>query len=537
MSSTFINLLSLALPFALLQIYDRILPNQSYGTAVVLAIGVAIAIILEAVLRYLRSWVLASSAANFEQSSVEHTVNSLFKADYKHIAQMGIGRIYNGFTAISHMRDAYSGQLMIALVDFPFAIIFLSLIAYIGGGLVFIPIVVWIVVGLIVFYIGRQLKVVTYGLSLTESQRSRVYIKVFSGLTTEKALAQESEISLSYRKSNYQYAKTQQRADWLAAKLQLFIGLASQGTTLTLIMVGSFAVLAGDLTTGGLTACSILAGRAVAPLSSLIGLYNRLAITDVARNEVKELLELPEVPFKGNVVIPEGERFPCGPIRFNHFMCQEMGAKLNIESLEIKANELVSLHSDPLSFSSLFIASVAGLKQKEQGELIIGDHELYEYHYEDYREAVIFVPSWPTLFAGTILDNLTMFQPELEHEAVVLAEQLGLSATIGDLIAGYQTEISESGIETFNKGAIRLIAMVRALVQKPSILLLDQPQLSLDLDCQQRMINVLSEQRQHMTIIVNSYFQNLVDACDCHISIDWDGHCIVERGEEFIDVV
>lgn len=524
--------MSLALPFALLQIYDRILPNQSYGTATVLAIGVAFAIILEAILRYLRSWLLASSAANFEQSTVENTVHSLFKADYKYIAKMGIGRIYNGFTAISHMRDAYSGQLMIALVDFPFAIIFLGLIAYIGGHLVFIPIVVWICVGLVVLYIGRQLKKVTHGLSLSESKRSRLYIRVFSGLTIEKALAQESSTSSDYRKSNYQYANTQQHADWLAAKLQLFIGLASQGTTIVLIMVGSFAVLSGDLTTGGLTACSILAGRAVAPLSSLIGLYNRLAITDVAKSEVKELLALPEVPFRGEVSLPEEQCFPAGPIRFNDFICEEMWVKLNIHSLEIKAYEMVSVHSEPFCFANLFVASLAGLKQKKEGSLIIGEHELYEYHYEDYREAVIFVPSWPTLFAGSILDNLTMFQPELENEVVIIADQLGLSETIGDLSAGYQTEIAESGIETFSKGTIKLIAMVRALVQKPSILLLDQPMLSLDIDSQQRLIDLLHKQRDKMTIVVNSYFQNMIDACDCHISFDMNGISTLARKGE-----
>ncbi|GLT15297.1 ABC transporter transmembrane domain-containing protein [Vibrio algivorus] len=532
LSSTFINLLSLALPFALLQIYDRILPNQSYGTAMVLAIGVALAIIVEAFLRYMRSWLLASSAANFEQKTVEKSVYALFKGDYKHIAQMGIGRIYNGFTAIGHMRDAYSGQFMISLVDLPFALVFIGLIAYIGGSLVLIPIMVWLIVGLIVLYIGRQLKTVTYGLSLTESQRSRVFIKVFSGLTTEKALAQESQISSSYRQSNYQYAQAQQHADWLAAKLQLFIGLASQGTTLTLILVGSLSVLAGDLTTGGLTACSILAGRAVAPLSSLIGLYNRLAVTDVARKEVQELMDLPEVPFKGNVDLLDDQSFPSGPICFKNYKSYETVAKLDIDELEIKANDLVSLHSDPLTFASLFVASIGGLKQAEEGQLFIGGKDIHEYHYQDYSSAVIYVPSWPTLFAGTVLDNLTLFHPELENEAVVLAEQLGLSASIGDLAAGYQTEITESGTEIFNKGTIKLIAMVRALVQKPSILLLEQPQLSLDLDCQQRMIQVLLEQRQFMTIIVASYSEKLIEACNCHISIDWDGHCTIERTED-----
>ncbi|MFS1424272.1 ABC transporter transmembrane domain-containing protein [Shewanella sp. 10N.286.48.B5] len=107
LSSTFINLLSLALPFTMLQIYDRILPNQGYGTATIIVSGVAIAILLELLLRYGRSWLLAASAANFELETTTKVVNKLMQADYHHVESMGTGKVTNGLASIASMRELY----------------------------------------------------------------------------------------------------------------------------------------------------------------------------------------------------------------------------------------------------------------------------------------------------------------------------------------------------------------------------------------------------------------------------------------------
>ena len=153
--SVFINLLSLALPFTMLQIYDRILPNESFGTAIVLVIGVFIAILLELVLRYTRSWMLASYAANLELKTTVNVVDSLFNAKFEPVSKLGVGGLFNGVSSIASMREIYSGQGALALLDIPFIFIFLILVAYIGGSLVFVPIVIWGVAAAFVFFISK----------------------------------------------------------------------------------------------------------------------------------------------------------------------------------------------------------------------------------------------------------------------------------------------------------------------------------------------------------------------------------------------
>lgn len=125
-SSVFINLLSLALPFSMLQIYDRILPNEAYGTANVLLIGVGIAIVLELLLRYARSWFLASAAANYEYRVTASLLKRLLNADFSYLESLGSGKILSGLKSVAMVRELYSGQAAVALMDIPFTAIFFA---------------------------------------------------------------------------------------------------------------------------------------------------------------------------------------------------------------------------------------------------------------------------------------------------------------------------------------------------------------------------------------------------------------------------
>ncbi|WP_299804581.1 ABC transporter transmembrane domain-containing protein [uncultured Shewanella sp.] len=523
LSSTFINLLSLALPFTMLQIYDRILPNQGYGTASVLASAVGVAILLELLLRYSRSWLLASSAANFELQTTTKVVSALMQSDYHHVENLGTGRVSNGLASIATMREIYSGQALVALMDFPFVVIFLALVAYIGGPLVFIPIAVWAVIGGLVFFIGQKLNRATQDLALTDSERSRMLILVLSGLTTAKALALETRLSAIYSEINYRRLAQQQQVDWLSSKLQELIQGASQGTTLLIVLIGCFEVLNGDLTTGGLAACSILAGRAIAPLSAIISLRSRLASANTAMNHVNDLTKLPAEMFKGSTQYQQ--KLPLGPIQFDNVASVQVGAKLNNFNLSIPSGSLVTVTSDPLTHASLLLSVIGAFHHLEQGRITIAGVEQSEHKANEYRQSVTYVSPWPTLFAGSLLENMTMYRPERESLAMEVAEALGLTTSIAQLPAGYQTEVGVSDSQMLNKGAIKLIALVRAFVQSPSILLLDEPMISLDADSQTRLINVIKKYKGKMTIICASHFSELANNSELRVNIDNTGKC------------
>ena len=516
-ASIFVNLLSLALPFTMLQIYDRILPNQSYGTATVLVIGVAIAILLELFLRYARSWMLASSAANFELKTTVKVVNHIMEADHQSLDRMGSGRLFNSLSGITAMRDLYSGQAAVAMMDFPFVLIFLGLVAYIGGPLVFIPIFIWFVVIVMVLTISKNLSKVTDELSSTDSQRTSILIHVLSGLTTVKALALEQPLSREYRELNFKRLAQQERVDWLAAKLQELIQGASQATTLILVLLGCYSVLNGDLTTGGLAACSILAGRAVAPLSAIVSLRSRIATAKVAMENVDGLVSLPKEAFTS--VKTYHEKLPLGPIKFTDVDFQHVGANLVGLSLDVQPGQLCTIQSNPLTHASAVLQTLGFFKPINKGTITISDIDIFEHSVNEFRQSVLYVPPWPILFAGSLLDNMTMFQPQYESLAMQYANELGLTNTISQLPEGYATRVSEDNNKVIGKGAIKLVSFIRAIVQSPSILLLDEPMISLDADSQARLLKLLASLKGEMTILAVSYFEELSKISDKTITL------------------
>lgn len=520
-SSIFINLLSLALPFSMLQIYDRILPNEAYGTANVLLLGVAVAILLEVILRYVRSWFLASAAANYEFDVTAKLITRLLKADYQYLQSLGSGKILSGLKSVSSVRDLYSGQAAIAFMDIPFTLIFLALIAYIGGWVVLVPVVVWCIAGLWVWRVSNKLLEVTQDLAVTESERTRILVLVLSGVATVKALALEARMTYRYKDVNHENLKKQNEVDWQAAKLQELIQGASLGTTLALVIVGCLAVLDGQMTTGGLAACSILAGRSVAPLSALGSLRAKLVTARAASQDIEDLINAPQEQFTAQTVYQS--KLPSGPISFTNVSVSKVGASLSDINLSIPSGSITVVNSNPMSYASLLLSSLGAYHQPEQGTIAIAGVPLYEHDEFEFRQSVSYVAPWGTLFHGTVLENMTFFRHESEPYAMELADRLGLSDTISQLPYGFQTPVGRHDNASLNKGAIKLISLIRALSQKPSILLLDEPMVSIDADSQSRLLSLLNEKRGDMTIIIASYFDEVIALSDSQISLSIEG--------------
>ncbi|MCK5818026.1 MAG: toxin ABC transporter [Psychromonas sp.] len=518
LSSLFINLLSLALPFTMLQIYDRILPNHSHGTATILVIGVSFAILIEMFLRYARSWLLASSASNFELQSTINVIKKLMITKHYNLDKMGAGSILNSITSISAMRDLYSGQAVVSLIDVPFVLIFLGLVGYIGGALVFIPIAVWCLVFILVYLISKKLFAITSTLANGESAYSRLLIAILSGLGSVKSYAFEDQCVQKYKKSNYERLKLQEEVDWLSAKLQEIIQGASQATTLILVLIGSLEVLNGSLTTGGLAACSILAGRAIAPLSAIVNLRARYVSAKSAMKIVSLSTDAAEEVFLANKVY--GEKLPLGPIRFEKVSYETNSSQINDLNFEIQPGQLVSIKSNSVADANLILSSVAQFHEVDDGCIYIDDVALDDHERDEFKQSVIYLSGWPKIFSGTVLENMTMFRSDLEAAAMTLSTALGLDESIARLPAGYSTKVTQSGGHILNVGTVKLIGLIRGIVQAPSILLLSEPMISLDISAQGKLVEVIKSLKGKMTIIMVDQFKALDDLVDLEIPIN-----------------
>jgi ABC-type bacteriocin/lantibiotic exporter with double-glycine peptidase domain len=196
-----------------------------------------------------------------------------------------------------------------------------------------------------------------------------------------------------------------------------------------------------------------------------------------------------------------------------------MGSKLTSLSLRIEPGELCTLQSDPLTHASAVLQTLGFFKPVCHGSISINQVELAEHDANEFRQSVLYVPPWPTLFVGSLLENMTMFQPQHEDMAMKYADVLGLTNVIAQLPAGYATSVTEDNNKMIGKGAIKLMAIVRAIVQCPSILLLDEPMISLDSDSQARLLTLLNSLKGELTVLAVSYFDELSKISDITVTL------------------
>lgn len=483
-SSLLINLMSLAIPLVILQIYDRILPNQSYGTAFLLVFGATIAILLDAFLRYVRTWMLGAAAVNTEHKTYQTIIERLSSAAPAQIKGLKPGTLQESLKGVALIKDFYSGGFISGLIDVPFAIIFLLLISYVGGALVVIPIVVWAITFAFVWLFTKKSSEHALFATNSEQDRMNFLILVFGFLNNVKSQASESKLYRDFKKLNQKRYLATSESERNIAVAQELIQIAAMGTSVAMVLIGSLSVLDGTLTTGGLAACSILAGRAVAPLSALLGLRLKYSSFMVANHSLTELLDgLTEADQKK----PDNQEFQyltLSDITFNRF---DRSFHFN---LNLKQGELVDISHLDTDVASHAVTLAAGLEVSEKGTSAWGEEPI-ETSSQWWRENIGFVSTRPSVVSGSLLDNLCAFNNDRIEEANLLTNALGLNKIISELADGVQTKVGFNLGIKLSRGTIKLVSIIGQLSQPTPVVILDRPERDLDLESVSHLKSVL----------------------------------------------
>lgn len=499
--SLLINILSLAVPLTVLQIYDRILPNQSYGTATLLISGAFLAVAMEAFLRFVRAWLLGAAASNTEQSTYKSLLEKLRSVSPQQLRTVGFGGVQEGVNSVGKVKEWYSGGLVAGFIDLPFAIIFLGLVYYIGGILVMVPLVVWLITLVVVFMTSINVKGLSEKAAQDELQRRAYLGLLIITLQGIKRQAVESRIYQQFKARNQQRYASKTAEEQKNAFAQECIQLAALATSVILVIIGSLWVLSGELTTGGLAACSILSGRAVAPLSALMGIRIKLNTMHAAKHAIERLNNLESTPTCSLIPADFNEISLIGinTVRFNqHYQLKGY----------IKRGEIILLNSNEPHMDSYMLANLAGVDDLSEGSVSVDG---VESTFAQLTSSVAFCPAKGQLIAGSILDNLCAFNVDNTARAIEYTKQLGLDGVVTKLTDGLETKIGHSHSVPFSMGSIKRIALVTQFSRPLPIVMLDRPDVSLDLDSINKLIETLkSEVALGRTILMVSYHPQLI---------------------------
>ena len=505
------HILALAVPLALLQTYDRILPNEAYATTFVLAAGVIVAILLEALLRYGRAVLFAHVGAAFESRMTVHLFDRLMRTNAKTVHALGVPALLDAVRAVGQVRDFWSGNAAAALHELPFVLTYIALIAYIASWLALIPLGLTIIALLAALLVARATTSAIRDVETADAHRRDLAWGIFGGLVEVKAMAAETMLTRRYRDAVAHSMNASARVENRMALIRENGMLLAQISTIAVVTIGAFMVVNGQLTTGGLAACTLLAGRSIGPAMGAFVYLSRLGYRDEAKRKIERVLSLPEAPLwsGGN-----GEEiFHGGTIDIS-------GRTIGGGLVSIRQGSVVHVDAADALTATALLESVARLDDSLDLNITFDGLPSAAYNSLSLKRSIAMVSARTELIRGSLLDNLTLFSPQYNADAISLTQRLGLNVFVDSLRQGLMTSMGPASRGIVSPGIAVRIGLIRALVRRPAILCLDEIGGALDLDGMRKLIEILQELKGHITVFLVSGNPILLQLADQKIRVE-----------------
>lgn len=514
LSSLFINLLGLALPLVMLQVYDRILPNQATETLSLLVLGMVGVMILDTALKIARAYMVGWVTARHHYEMATDAVARLLNASTPTLEAVNPTVHLDRLNALDTMREFYGGQSRLLLLDLPFIVIFLGLMAFIGGFLVFVPIIMFVLLGAVTIMRGSSLRQILQARAEHDDRRYDFIVESLSGIQTVKLMGMEPQLQRRFERLQRTGAEASHDTILLGNGAQILGNLFSNVTMIAVVTTGAFMVISGNLTMGTLAACTLLSGRTIQPLLRGLGLWTQIQTISVARERVEQLFELPEVSKQAPPTLPSySGAVVIRDVGFSYGVGQP--PVLQGVTIDIPPGAIVGLRGGAGSGKSTLIKLMRGELAPASGTIAVDGHLVCGPYRPAIADFTAYVPQAPSLFRGTILENITMFKTgSAIDDAREAARLIGLEVDIHRLPEGYDTPVSEGITDELPDGMMQRIVIARALARKPKILLFDEGNASLDSHSDKLLRDGIARLKGQLTIVLVSQRPSLLRLSD-----------------------
>jgi len=522
-----INVLAVTMPLFVMNVYDRVVPNRAYETLWVLALGVLLVIGTDLMLRLLRSHFidLASGRIDLQLSAsiMERVLGIRLESK-----PQAVGSFAANLRSFETVRDFIASTTVTALVDLPFALLFVLVIGLIAWPLV-IPVLLAIVVVVIYAYILQHkmhaLSETTYRAS---ALRNATLIESLSSLETIKTQGAEGVMQSKWEKSVAFASRVGNQMRFLSAAATNGALEVQQLVYVSVVVGGVYLIGDGKLSMGGLIACTMLSSRAAAPLGQIVGMLMQFHNAKVALTSLEEVMSKPvERPgdaafvhrpeLKGNIEFRDVDfSYPNSPV-----------AALKGFGCRIAAGEKVVIIGRIGSGKTTLQKLILGLYQPTAGAVLVDGVDLRQLDPADLRRNIGYVAQDVTLFYGTLRDNIAIGAPYADDASIIAAaEAAGLAEFINRHPDGFDMMIGERG-DSVSGGQRQGISIARALLLDPPILLLDEPTSAMDYSSEQQFKERIKLMAAHKTVLIVTHRNSLLDLATRIIVVD-DGRVVAD---------
>lgn len=495
LASVVINLIAVGSPLFVMNVYDRVVPNNAIETLWVLAIGILIIYLFNFLLSSLRTHFVDVAGRNADivlSSSLVEKVLSM-RMDAK---PESTGALVNNLREFEQLREFFSSSSLLACIDLPFLVIFLLLIGFIGGPLVFLPLAampLMLGIGLLLQSRSRRSAEASYKQNM---QKNALLVEIVGGLETLKSCMAESRMQKLWESVVGLSAQSNSEArkyNNLAVTSSMLI---TQLVTVAMIVWGVYRISDGLMTMGALIGCNILVGRTMAPLLQMASLLTRLQNSHVTLKALDMLMVLPSENQVEKTCMDFGMLRPSFTMENVSFAYpQQERLALDRVSLHIEPGERVGIIGPMGSGKSTLSKLLIGLYQPKEGAVKFGDVDIRQIPSTDLRGRVGVLPQDVVLFYGSIRDNIALGDPTINDHLILRAAALaGVTDFLRNNPAGFAAQVGEQG-RALSGGQRQAVALARALVRDPEVLLLDEPTSNMDTDSevmlQKRLYSVM----------------------------------------------
>lgn len=538
LSATAQNILSLALPITILQVYDRIIPNQAIDTLSVFIIALGIVLALDFALRMGRFYITSWTGARIQHRLACRAINHILRSDLRKFESVAPGVHLQRLRAPDAVKNFFAGQGLILLVDIPFAFLFYALIGLIAGPLALIPVAVMFLMAFTGHVAGAKLTRALEARRETDDRRYNFMLEVLGAIRTVKGLGMETLMARRYERlqgssaaASYSVASG---GAWARATGQMI----SQLTAISVGAYGSTLVINGSLTVGGLAACTLLASRSAQPMMRALGTWTQYQNARVSRGRVESVFDLPleSGPNAQEMHAIRG-KVELDNVSFS-YSDQEKPLLKNVD-LRLDEGEAIAVSGTNGSGKSTLLGLMTGLLLPTEGKILIDGENVWDFDAVSVRAQVVYLPQKPTLFQGTVLENMTMFRGDAHVDAAMqMAERLGLHEAIGRMPKGYDTLVEHAANDGLPGGVRQRIVLVRALtlVEKPQLILFDEANTFLDEKSDLLLLDLLKEYKGTCAMAIVSHRPSFLALADRAYQIrDRSLHEIVNGPRESLE--
>ena len=520
LAAVLINVFALAMPLFSMNVYDRVVPNNAVETLWVLAIGISLVLIFNFVLTTTRAYVVDAASKRVDVQLSAQIMERVLDLRMES-RPASVGSFAANLRSFESVRDFIASASLTTLVDLPFVLLFLVAIAWVSPWMLIPPVVAIAAILLVSFWAQARMESLTLKTFQASSQRNALLVESLTNLEAVKTLNAQGGVQRLWESSTQYIAYMGGKIKFISSGTVNFVQTLQQLVTIAVVVIGVYQVQDASLSMGGIIAASMIAGRCLAPFGQVAGLMMQFHNARTSLNSIDNYMKMPvEHEAEREFVSRPDLR---GAIEFRNVSFSYPGseqASLSGVSFSLRPGERVGIIGRIGSGKTTLEKLVLGLYQPSEGSVLLAGMDARQIDPVDLRRAIGHVPQDPMLFYGSLKHNLLVGAPFADETDMLHAARI---AGVDDFAArnpkGYDMLVGERG-ESLSGGQRQSIAVARALINDPAILLLDEPSSNLDNQSEAQLKRRLEEASQGKTILLVTHRTALLTLVDRLIVID-----------------